>query len=128
MLDAPDLVRLHRLLGRGDAFDRIGITADAPQVTQITSFATLGLPDASTIFDADAEATVIEWLQRGVVTPDEARAKLQIVLEERRNYDPLTTLAALRADAPATTLYIDTVLNPPAAVARQVLAWLDSQQ
>jgi hypothetical protein len=122
MLDAPDLVRLQRLLGRGDAFDRIQVAS--PSATDATTFAALGLPEASTIFDSAQEATILAWLQNGIVTSDELRAKLQIVIEERRNYDPVATYEALRTHAPQTTLYIDTVANAPAAVASQVIDWL----
>jgi hypothetical protein len=127
MLDAPDLVRLQRLLGRGDAFDRISVATSisAPLAGEAASFADLGVPEASSIFDAEEEATILSWLQRGAVTSEELRAKLQIVIEERRSYDPVATLTALRAHAPNTTLYIDTVTHGPAAAATQVLAWLN---
>jgi hypothetical protein len=124
MLDAPDLVRLQRLLGRGDTFDRINV---APlQVGEATNFATLGVPEASIIFDSAQETTILSWLQSGVVTSDELRAKLQIVIEERRSYDPVATLDALHSHVPKTTLYIDTVTHRPAAVATQVIEWLNS--
>jgi hypothetical protein len=122
MLDAPDIVRLQRLLGRGDAFDRIQVAAGAS--VDATSFATLGLPEAGAIFSPAEEATILGWLQQGIVTRDELRAKLQIVIEERRSYDPVATYEALVAHAPQITLSIDTVTNPPAAVAGQVIAWL----
>jgi hypothetical protein len=122
MLDAPDLVRVQRLLGRGDAFDRIDLST--PFVGEATSFAALGLSEASAIFSAAEEETLLNWIRRGMVSSDELRAKLQIVIEERRSYDPVETLAALRSHAPHATLYIDTVSHDPVAVAAQVLAWL----
>lgn len=123
MLDAPDVVRLQRLLGRGDAFDRIQVTNTSNH--DATSFAALGLAEASTIFNAAEEATILSWLQHGIVTSDELRAKLQIVIEERRSYDPVATHDALRAHAPHSTLYIDTVSHGPTAVAKQTIAWLN---
>jgi hypothetical protein len=123
MLDAPDLIRLQRLLGRGDTFDHIQVAT--PITEDAANFAALGLPEAGVIFNATEEATIFSWLQQGIVTGDEVRAKLQIVIEERRSYDPVATLAALRANAPHNTLYIDTVLHNPAVVAGQVLAWLN---
>jgi hypothetical protein len=122
MLDAPDLVRLQRLLGRGDAFDHINM--NAPAKSDALSFADLGLPAASDIFNTDEEATILSWLHKGTVTSDALRAKLQIVIEERRSYDPVATLAALQAHAPQATLYLDTVAHGPAAVAHQTIQWL----
>jgi hypothetical protein len=123
MLDAPDLVRVQRLLGRGDAFDRISVPTQP--MSDASGFADLGLPEASTIFSRAEEETLLGWLRAGVVTSEELRAKLQIVLEERRSYDPAATLTALRTHAPHATLYIDTVIHGPAAVATQVIAWLN---
>jgi hypothetical protein len=124
MLDAPDLVRLQRLLGRGDAFDQIEVK---PRVLgNATSFATIGLPEASALFNAAEEATILGWLHNGLVTADELRVKLQIVIEERRNYDPVATLAALHTYAPHATFYVDTLSQAPSAVAAQVATWLKS--
>jgi hypothetical protein len=67
---------------------------------------------------------ILGWLQQGLVTADELRAKLQIVIEERRNYDPAATLEALQTHAPQATYYIDTVKYGPSAVAQQTLEWL----
>ena len=123
MLDAPDIVRLQRLLGRGDAFDHIQVAGAAAQ--DATSFAALGLPEAATIFDAKDEAAIMRWLHNGVVTSDALRAKLKIVIEERQSYDPAATLAALRTHAEQTMLYIDTVTHAPDAVANLVIGWLN---
>ncbi len=95
-----------------------------PNVRDAADFADLGLPEASTIFNADEEKTILSWLRDDIVTSDALRAKLQIVIEERRSYDPLATLEALRAHAPHSTLYIDTVTHGPAAVATQVISWI----
>ncbi len=128
MLDAPDLVRVQRLLGRGDAFDKI--SQDRPAANDLaapeaTSFEAIDLPQARAIFSAAEEQTMLGWVRRGAVPAEELRAKLLIVLEERRSYDPNTTIDALRLHAPRRTLYIDTVAHPLSAVAAQVLAWLD---
>lgn len=126
MLDAPDLVRVQRLLGRGDAFDQIAPDRAVRDTaaTDLTSLADLGLPAAQTLFTPAAEETLLGWVRRGTVPAADLRAKLQIVIEERRSYDPTTTLDALRRHAPTRTLYLDTVAHAPAAVADQVLAWL----
>jgi hypothetical protein len=123
MLDAPDIVRLQRLLGRGDAFDRIQLAT--PSHANATTLADLGLAEASAIFTPTEEATIMDWLHNGIITTDDLCAKVQIVIEERRNYDPVATLAALQSHAPQKMLYIDTVIHAPAAVASQVIAWLN---
>lgn len=123
MLDAPDLVRLQRLLGRGDAFDRIAVSS-SPARVDATTFADLGTPEANDLFDPSEEDIILGWLHHGIVEADALRAKLQIVIEERRSYDPAATLESLRAHAPDTTLYLDTVSYGPAVVAIQVIQWL----
>ncbi len=123
MLDAPDAVRVGRLLGRGDAFDRVQPDA-LPVLDQAADFADLGVPNAAALFSPAEEAHMLGWLARGEVTPADLAAKLKIVVEERRNYDPAATQAALRAHAGERALIVDTVAHPPAAAAHRLLAWL----
>lgn len=122
MLDAPDIVRLQRLLGRGDAFDRIATTTVAQEGAG--TFAALGLTEAATIFSPNEEAEILGWLRDSSVSSDSLAAKLQIVIEERRSYDPVATREALASHAPGSTLYIDTVTHSPAQVAEQTIRWL----
>jgi hypothetical protein len=125
MLDAPDLVRVQRLLGRGDTFDQIaGSATTGPAGVDVTAFEDIGLHEARTLFSPAEEQTLLGWVRRGTVSAEELAAKLQIVVEERRSYDPNTTIDALRKHAPERTLYLDTVTHAPAAVAHQVLAWV----
>ena len=125
MLDAPDVVRVQRLLQRGDVFDHINLTTSTNIGANAASFASLGVPEAATIFTAAAEQMLFSAVQQGIVSSDELRAKLQIVIEERRSYDPAATLAALQTHAPERTLYLDTVTHSPDAVAAQTIAWLN---
>lgn len=123
MLDAPDAVRVGRLLGRGDAFDRVQ-SDRPPAVNQAVSFAELGVPDAAAVFSPAEEAHLLGWAARGEVSPTDLAAKLKIVVEERRNYDPAATRAALAEHAGDRSLIVDTVTYPPAAAAQMLLAWL----
>jgi hypothetical protein len=125
MLDAPDVVRVQRLLQRGDAFDRINLNTPTNIEADAASFADLGVPEAATIFTAAEEQMLFGAVQHGIVSSDDLRAKLQIVIEERRSYDPAATLAALQTHAPERTLYLDTVTHRPDAVAAQTIAWLN---
>ncbi len=123
MLDAPDAVRVQRLLGRGDAFDQVqGQPAAVP--AQAVDFAQLGVPDAAALFTRDEEATMLGWVARGEVPAADLTAKLKIVVEERRNYDPAATQAALRAHAHERSLIVDTVAHAPRDVAAQLMTWL----
>jgi hypothetical protein len=55
---------------------------------------------------------------------EELRAKLQIVVEERRNYDPQAAIAYLKTHAPDRTLLIDTTQVAADVAAQQVVEWL----
>lgn len=124
MLDAPDVVRVQRLLGRRDAFDQV--TGAASNATG-EGFAALGVADAAGLFTPEEELSLLALVQSGAVTADDLRAKLQIVIEERRSYDPTTTRAALRSSARDRSLIIDTTRHEVDAVAdltaRQARSW-----
>ncbi len=138
VLDAPDLVRLQRLLHRGDPFDHVALTnrfttpsgSDQAETTIVEptsgdrSFADLGIPDAAQVFDAHQEATILTWVDSGQVTADELRAKLKIVVEERRNYDPQATIRALRQVAGDRTVIIDSTRQTPQQAAQLINQWL----
>ncbi len=117
VLHAPDLVRVQRLLGRNDAFDRVKTASHEFGQGAIRSFADLGLPAASHLFTTEEETALLALVHRGEVSPADLAAKLKIVVEERRNYDPDAALAALTALAPARTLAVDTTLHSPAQAA-----------
>lgn len=129
MLDAPDWVRVQRLLNRQDDFDQVNTTPAANAAAPLPAaqgFAALGIPEAATLFSPAEETILLGWLRRGDVSAADLRAKLQIVVEERRSYDPAATLAALRQHAPARTLHLDTVALSAQAVATRMLAWLNA--
>ncbi len=108
MLDAPDLVRVVRLLARADEFDRIdGETAKVANRT-VTE-----LPEAMALFDAAEIQTLQQLIDQDPDLFDELRAKLKIVAEERRSYDPAATRIALETMAPRRSCIIDTVTHSP---------------
>jgi hypothetical protein len=120
VLDAPDLVRVQRLVQRNDAFDQLASTAVSSRIDP----STLDLPaDAQSFFSAADLATMADWVSSGSVAGGDLRAKLDIVIEERRNYDPGAAAAALRRVAPQRMLLIDTVTHPASAVVQQVAEW-----
>jgi hypothetical protein len=119
LLDAPDLVRICRLLQRQDAFDQVNVTQ-----AQTDTSASAAVPELEAIFPPTEVATLRAMVETGEVTPDELRAKLKIVAEERRNYSPQAAKAALVAHAPERSLIVDTVANDPPASARLINAAL----
>lgn len=119
LLDAPDRVRVQRLLGRGDAFDQIqgGSTSqDTDVLAQLQALAGI-----EQVFSA-AE------LQQIAALPEAASdiiSKVTIVLNERQNYSPKAANDYLTQHLPAQrVLYLDTVALNPEQVAQAIQAWL----
>jgi energy-coupling factor transporter ATP-binding protein EcfA2 len=119
VLDAPDRLRVERLLGRADSFDRIESKGSGPTL----SAGTLDLPGIDELFSAEDQHALLSLVERGEVTIEDLRAKLTIVIAERRNYDPTAAIEELQRTAPDRTLVIDTALHRPAEVARQIVAF-----
>lgn len=119
VLDAPDVVRVQRLLGRNDAFDRIGTqsTGKTRSDGDLAGFADLGLEQASALFDPADEAQLLSLVNSGQVKSVDLAAKLRIVVEERRNYDPAATRAVVMDLAPFRSVVVDTAEHSPEGAA-----------
>ena len=115
VLFAPDVVRVQRLLGRNDAFDQIALdsTGQGTSDYELTSLADLGLGEAREIFDRADEARLLALVNREGVGADDLVAKLRIVIEERRNYDPAATRALVAELAPFRSVEVDTTKRSP---------------
>ncbi len=125
VLEAPDIVRVQRLLGRQDAFDAVSLSPSEDIASpSLASLADLGVPDAAALFSPGEAAALLAWVRRSEVSADDLRAKLRIVVEERRNYDPAAARAALQENAPQRTLCLDTVALDAAQIAQAIAAWL----
>ena len=129
VLHAPDLVRVQRLLGRSDAFDRIATVSPTHRdPTTGETLAAIGVADGDALFAPMEVHTLLQLVAppvgSGTVPLEEARAKLQIVVEERRNYDPQAAITHLRQHAAARTLVIDTTVASPAVAVQQIMEWL----
>lgn len=116
VLDAPDVVRVGRLLGRGDAFDRVAAGAQASR----SATPGLDVPGADALFTPEEQARLIALVTDGHATADDLRAKVAIVVAERQNYDPAAAIAALQRLAPARTRVVDTTRNSPAQAAARI--------
>lgn len=131
VLDAPDVVRVQRLLGRSDSFDQVAVSV-SPVAKSAQRLADIGLPAGDELFSEDEIDRLLSLcappVGSGTVPIDELQARLKIVLEEKRNYDPSAALAALRTQAPERTLVIDTTLVSASQAADRIAAWLPKSQ
>lgn len=93
VLEARDLTRLSRLLTRGDTFDRVQIDSTSLHTARELAKGVL------------SEGELEEALRWNISTQD-LTAKLKIVAEERKNYDPAGTRRALLGSSRA--LFLDT--------------------
>jgi dephospho-CoA kinase len=105
-LDAPDLVRVERLLGRGDTFDAVSHTA----LRQIAGLEQIFSPQ---------EIAHLEAIQH-----PELEEKVKIVVTERQNYDPKAANSFLQGLSGNRVLYVDTTLEPPTVIARRIKDWM----
>lgn len=124
VLEAPDAVRVIRLMNRNDPFDVISARAAGQPARQPGRFADLAMPDAAALFTQREQQALLELVDAGDVTEADLRAALAIVVEERRNYDPVATRRALEEAAAERTLVVDTVADAPHDVALRVIASL----
>ena len=117
-LDAPPIVRLLRLVGRSDSFDRVAATR-----LENTTFAEqlLTFEGLETVFDP-YELARLE--ARGVPETDLLKA-VRIILSEAQHYDMDAATAYLRQTQPAESfLQLDTADLSPDEVQTQIRAWL----
>ena len=117
LLDAPDSVRVQRLLKRNDEFDQIN-------AVQVDS-AELG--DVSGFLNDEEKLWLLDRVKRGEITLDELKGKLEIVRKERENYSPARTKMALFHDARDRTIYIDTTIKSANEAAAETIDHLLAQ-
>ncbi|MEB3277819.1 MAG: AAA family ATPase [Lyngbya sp.] len=133
VLDAPNKVRLQRILKRNDAFDSVNVVGDKTQnkavdINKLSSFAALGMSEASSVFNSTEEQEILGWVREGSVTLKELQQKLKIVVEEQQNYDAVSTRLTLEKMVPERTLVIDTTVYNPQQAASQILSYLKVDQ
>lgn len=130
VLNAPDVVRVERLLQRQDAFDQVGGNASShtSDATRQGSSTTAGfcweeVAEGRDLFTGEEQARLTALVSRGEVEGAELAAKIAIVAAERTNYDPHAAVEILGAAAPDRTVVVDTTTHPPTEVAAK-LEWL----
>jgi hypothetical protein len=117
-LTAPDAVRVWRLLGRADAFDRVAGGESGSSLRADLA----AIPGVDRVFPA-AELDALAALEAGGHAPADILARTRIVVTERQHYDPDAACALLRTLPPSRALVLDTVALSPAGVAARVRAW-----
>lgn len=110
-LQAPDFVRVQRLVKRQDAFDVVKVKdeVDTAVIREL----------AIDILQEDELEILLSQVKKGAVSATDLQAKLTIVRSERQNYDPDATLAALQNLAPERLILGDTVACSPEEIAEQ---------
>ena len=132
VLNAPDVVRVERLLQRQDAFDQVSANAGGqragssdgtPRATRHSAadsdvgFRWEEVAEGGELFTDEEKAHLAALVSRGEVDGAELSAKIAIVAAERRNYDPHAAVEILRAAAPDRTVVVDTTAHSPVEVA-----------
>jgi len=118
VLDASDVVRVERLLGRGDRFDRLAATLISANAGALPG---LDVPGADALFTPEEQARLSALVTSGAVSANDMRAKVAIVVTERQNYDPAAAIAALKRVASERTVILDTTQSTPAQAAQRIL-------
>ena len=120
ILDAPDSVRLNRLLHRGDAFDRINLDSVADQDTLT---ALQSIPHIDLVF-SQADLHKISQTTADLAVDDVVK-KAALIVKERQNYDSQAARSFLTQHLQANrVLMIDTAANAPAAIVERIKPWL----
>ena len=127
VLDAPDTVRLSRLLQRGDAFDVANVRPAALPRPE-TAAALLAVPGVEAVFDPGQLRQIADSAGAAGIPVEAVVEKLSIIVKERRNYDSAAARTYLSAHlGPDRLLVVDTARRPAADVAAQAAEWLGKQ-
>jgi len=123
VLHAPDMVRLNRLLKRGDDFDTT--TIHTSLLGKNLMAALMSVPNIEAVFNEEELRQIAKTARAAGLSTDTVVEKAAIIVEERRNYDPDTARVHLiHTLPPERVLVIDTTADSAAAVARQAAEWL----
>jgi hypothetical protein len=126
VLDAPDTIRLNRLLKRGDVFDVTdSVALHGSLASQNLTAALLAIPHIEAVFSEEQLQQIAKGARLAQIPVDEVVQKISIIVKERRNYDSSTARVYLSHTLPpAKVLVVDTAMHSPHTVAEKVAAWL----
>lgn len=121
VLEAPDLVRLSRLLKRGDHFDIV--QGHPEQIDQDLVGALQAVPEIELVFTLQQLSQIAQAV--GDHPAEDILKKVAIIVEERRNYDSRVARDYLvQSLPPRQLLVIDTTTMPPEEVVAQIRQWV----
>ncbi|MBN2146328.1 MAG: hypothetical protein JW726_03025 [Anaerolineales bacterium] len=126
-IDAPDMVRLQRLLERQDGYDTIPAVRDSTSEST-SELQRLGVPQAEQIFSPAELHSLLESVRHGDVAMQELRNKLTVLCLEHKMYDLKATFSILRSFGKQRSLYINSANQNPRQVADHIIAYLQGQK
>ena len=123
LLDASDIVRLSRLLKRGERFDTSPAQGSGNGNDLMSRLA--AIPNAETVFNPEALSQIARIAQTDLRSNDEIIQKASIIVKERHNYDSRAACAYLIDNlSPERLLVIDTAAQSAHNVVEQIVEWL----
>lgn len=124
-LDAPDLIRLNRLLLRDERFDGTAIPDRWASKASPLEEALGRLPGVDAVFSRDDIRRIASATAEAPGELETVLQKAAIILEERRNYDSRRAADFLERQLPQERwLRVDTAELDIGSVARLILDWL----
>lgn len=123
VLDAPDTVRLSRLLQRGDTFDVANVGSGVSRPDAVAAL--LAVPGVDGVFDTGQLRQITDSASAAGIPVEKVVEKLSIIVKERRNYDSAAARDYLNARLdPDRLLVVDTARRPAEDIATQTAEWL----
>jgi dephospho-CoA kinase len=123
VLDAPDIVRLGRLLKRADTFDTTKLSTSLQGQNIVKALSAIANIEA--VFTEEQLRQIGSMAYYNDLSIEDVVKKASIIVEERRNYDSSTARVYLASVLPPKqVLVIDTAAHSPEAVAGQIKEWL----
>ncbi len=120
-LDAPALVRLHRLLGRGETFDRVDSVASPSDLAASMA----ELEGIERVFGVEMIQQICSDPDLRGLDPQTILQKVAIIVQERRHYDSAEAARFLQDSLPARRyLGLDTDELGPHEVAAAIAEWV----
>jgi hypothetical protein len=127
LLDAPDIVRLRRLLKRADHFDSATSQSKAAPTDLVSRL--VAIPNIESVFTPDALNQIARLAQADQALEEEIIQKASIIVAERVNYDSQAAGSFLSDNLPPERLLIiDTAAHPVHTVVERIAGWLADRQ
>ncbi len=120
VLDAPDSVRLNRLLHRADSFDTATVNPSPNNQNLHTALA--AIPHIEPVFSAAEREQIVQTL--GDLPLEDVVKKTTIIVAERHNYNSQAAYSYLTNTLPThQVIVVDTAAHSPEGVTEQITSW-----